>query len=234
MDKYLEETKLLNFSAICISDVIKKERWMELSEYNKILKIYNYVRDDIAFGYNEDDAITASKVLKDGYGQCNTKGILFMSLLRAVCIKCRIHGFTIDKSLQKGAIKGFYYNLAPNEIVHSWVEVYYNSKWYNLEGFILDIKYLNNLQNKFSSCTNSFCGYGVATKDFQNPIINWNENDTYIQKEGIVRDFGIFDNPDEFLKKHSQVMISIKKFIYRNFIRHLMNRNISRIRDSIR
>lgn len=25
MDKYLEETKLLNFSAICISDVIKKK-----------------------------------------------------------------------------------------------------------------------------------------------------------------------------------------------------------------
>ncbi|MDU3351606.1 MAG: transglutaminase-like domain-containing protein [Clostridium sp.] len=196
MDKYLEETKLLNFSSICISDLIKKERWMQLSDYNKIFKIYNYVRDDIEFGYNEDDAITASKVLEDGYGQCNTKGILLMALLRVVGIKCRIHGFTIDKALQKGAMKGFYYSLAPNEIVHSWVEVYYNSKWYNLEGFILDIKYLNKLQNKFSSCTNSFCGYGVATKDFQNPIINWNENDTYIQKEGIVRDFGIFDNPD--------------------------------------
>ncbi|WP_278600481.1 transglutaminase-like domain-containing protein [Clostridium tertium] len=234
MDKYLEETKLLNFSSICISDLIRKQRWMQLSDYNKILKIYNYVRDDIEFGYNEDDAITASNVLKDGYGQCNTKGILLMALLRAVGIRCRIHGFNIDKSLQKGAMKGFYYSLAPNEIVHSWVEVYYNSKWYNLEGVILDIKYLNKLQNKFSSCTNSFCGYGVATKDFQNPIINWNENDTYIQKEGIVRDFGIFDNPDEFLKRHSQVMSSIKKFIYRNFIRHLMNRNISRIRDSIR
>lgn len=234
MDKYLEETKLLNFSSICISDLIKKERWMQLSDYNKIFKIYNYVRDDIEFGYNEDDAITASKVLEDGYGQCNTKGILLMALLRVVGIKCRIHGFTIDKALQKGAMKGFYYSLAPNEIVHSWVEVYYNSKWYNLEGFILDIKYLNKLQNKFSSCTNSFCGYGVATKDFQNPIINWNENDTYIQKEGIVRDFGIFDNPDEFLKRHSQAMSPIKKFIYRKFIRHLMNRNISRIRDSIK
>ncbi|WP_434219221.1 transglutaminase-like domain-containing protein [Clostridium tertium] len=221
MDKYLEETKLLNFSSICISDLIRKQRWMQLSDYNKIFKIYNYVRDDIEFGYNEDDAITASKVLEDGYGQCNTKGILLMALLRVVGIKCRIHGFTIDKALQKGAMKGFYYSLAPNEIVHSWVEVYYNSKWYNLEGVILDIKYLNKLQNKFSSCTNSFCGYGVATKDFQNPIINWNENDTYIQKEGIVRDFGIFDNLDEFLKRHSQVMSSIKKFIYRNFIRHL-------------
>ncbi|WP_458339755.1 transglutaminase-like domain-containing protein [Clostridium mucosae] len=211
MMRYLEETKLLNFSASCISSLIEKEKWIKLSDYDKILKIYNYVRDDIEFGYNEDDAISASKVLEDGYGQCNTKGILLMALFRAVGIKCRIHGFTIDKSLQKGAMEGFYYELAPKEIVHSWVEVYYNSKWYNLEGFILDIKYLNNLQSKFSSCTNSFCGYGVATDNFKNPIIYWNENDTYIQKEGIVRDFGIFDNPDEFLKRHYQAISPIKK-----------------------
>lgn len=234
MKSYLEETKLLNFSASCISNLIEKEKWMQLSDYDKILKIYNYVRDDIAFGYNEDDAISASKVLEDGYGQCNTKGILLMALLRAVGVKCRIHGFTIDKSLQKGAMKGFYYKLAPNEIVHSWVEVYYNSKWYNLEGFILDIKYLNKLQSKFSSCTNSFCGYGVATDNFKNPSIYWNENDTYIQREGIVRDFGIFDNPDKFFKRHYQAISPIKKFIYKNFIRHLMNRNISKIRNSIK
>ena len=42
MDKYLEETKLLNFSSICISDLIKKERWMQLSDYNKIFKIYYF------------------------------------------------------------------------------------------------------------------------------------------------------------------------------------------------
>ena len=38
---------------------------------------YNYVRDDVLFGYNIDDGISASKVLADGYGQCNTKGTLF-------------------------------------------------------------------------------------------------------------------------------------------------------------
>ena len=68
---------------------------------------------EIAFGYNTDDMISASEVLKDGYGQCNTKGTLFMALLRAVGIRCRIHGFTIDKKLQKGAMTGIVYKLAP-------------------------------------------------------------------------------------------------------------------------
>ena len=39
------------------------------------------------------------KVLADGYGQCNTKGTLFMALLRACNIPCRVHGFTIDKKI---------------------------------------------------------------------------------------------------------------------------------------
>lgn len=232
MEKYLEETELVDFLGDCINKLIDKKQWRNLDDYNKILKIYNFVRDDIAFGYNEDDSIPASKVLADGYGQCNTKGTLFMALLRGVGIHCRIHGFTVDKKLQNGAMKGFYYFLSPKELVHSWVEIYYNSKWYNLEGFILDTSYLNKLQSKFSDCTGSFCGYGVATKDFQNPIIDWNENDTYIQNQGIVKDLGVFYNPDKFFEKHSQAINPIKRFLFKNCIRHFMNRNIKNIRNT--
>ena len=91
-------------------------------------KIYGFVKDEIRFGYNIDDAIPASQVLSDGYGQCNTKGVLFMALLRKADIPCRFHGFTIDKKLQKGAIRGLWYVLSPRSIVHSWVEVFYKKK----------------------------------------------------------------------------------------------------------
>src|SRR5690606_19872037 len=114
-----------------------------------IKSIYNFVRDEILFGYNQGDTISASQVLKDGYGQCNTKANLFMALLRAVGIPNRIHGFTINKALQKGAITGLWYLLSPKNILHSWVEVYHNGAWYNLEGLILDKTYLTALQKKF-------------------------------------------------------------------------------------
>ena len=119
-----------------MSDVTRK--WMEFSEFERLKSIYNFVRDEILFGYNTDDSIPASKVLTDKYGQCNTKGTLFMALLRACGIPCRVHGFTIDKKLQKGAMTGIVYKNAPNHIFHSWVEVYSEGKWYELEGFILD------------------------------------------------------------------------------------------------
>jgi hypothetical protein len=231
-NRYLDETKLLDYSHQRIQDLIKIRKWENLEDDQQIKAIYNYVRDEIMFGYNVDDNIPASKVLSDGYGQCNTKGTLFMALLRAVGIPCRVHGFTIDKKLQKGAMTGIVYKNAPKNVFHSWVEVLYENNWCELEGFILDKKYLEKLQKINSECTGPFCGYGVAVKDFQHPIIDWNKNNTYIQSEGITQDFGVYDNPDDLLKEHRQEMSEIKKFIYKNLGRHLMNNNVRKIRNS--
>mgnify|MGYP000567994682 CR=1 FL=1 len=77
-DKYLRETRMVDFSNPAIQKLIQNMKWKEMGEFERIKAIYNYVRDDILFGYNIDDGISASKVLADGYGQCNTKGTLFM------------------------------------------------------------------------------------------------------------------------------------------------------------
>ena len=179
-----------------------------------------------------DDGVPASRVLADGYGQCNTKGTLFMALLRACGIPCRVHGFTIDKKLQKGAMTGVVYRNAPQNVFHSWVEVCLEDQWYELEAFILDSDYLHRLQKKYSDCTGAFCGYGVAVKDFQHPTIDFDRNNTYIQSEGINQDFGVYDSPDELLREHHQEMSALKAFMYRNLGRHLMNRNVRKIRNS--
>lgn len=231
MEKYLLETKMLDFSDNHIVELIKNRNWQELESFECIKAIYNYVRDEILFGYNEDDNIAASKVLSDGYGQCNTKGTLFMALLRGCNIPCRVHGFTIDKKLQKGAMTGLVYLLAPKNVFHSWVEVNLDGEWYELEAFILDKLYLTNLQRINSECVGAFWGYGVAVKNFKNPTIEFNRNNTYIQSEGINQDFGIYDSPDDLLKNHHQEMSFLKAFVYRNIGRHLMNKNVNKIRN---
>ena len=231
MQRYLMETPMLDYSSVPIQKLIKKRKWRSLDEFERIKAIYNFVRDEILFGYNIDDSVCASRVLSDGYGQCNTKGTLFMALLRACGIPCRIHGFTIDKKLQKGAMTGFVYKNAPRNIFHSWVEVYFEGSWFELEAFILDKKYLSKLQTKFRKCKGKFCGYGVAVKDFRHPVIDFNRNNTYIQSEGINQDFGVYDSPDDLLKEHGQELTRFKAFLFRNLGRHLMNRNVKRIRD---
>jgi len=230
--RYLKETNILDFNHPKLKQLSEERSWGELSEYDRIGAIYKYVKDEIQFGYNESDELPASKILDDGYGQCNTKGTLLMALLRAHDIACRFHGFTIDKALQKGAITGFYYKIAPKNIIHSWVEIFFNGEWINLEGFILDKKYLNSLQKKFSSTKGRFCGYGAATNNFQSPSVEWEGKSTYIQKEGINNDFGIYDSPDEFYEIHGSNLSGLKAFFYKHHIRKAMNTNVDRIRKS--
>ncbi len=232
-DRYLKETKMLDFSADSIQSLIDLRGWRTLGEVEKVKAIYDFIKDEILFGYNVDDNIPSSRVLADGFGQCNTKGTLFMSLLRAVGIRCRIHGFMIDKILQKGAMTGLVYKLAPKEIFHSYVEVLVLGTWYELEGFILDKKYLSSLQKTFAPNEDgSFIGYGVATTDFSAPQVEFECCNTYIQKEGIVRDFGIFDDPDTLFENYGQKMSAVKKFVYTHFGRLLMNKNVKKIREN--
>lgn len=228
-DTYLGETRLLDFTSPVIDELVRSRGWEALEEGEKILRIYDFVRDEIPFGYNRTDAIPASEVLRDGYGQCNTKGILLMALLRRAGVPCRFHGFTIHKSLQKGAITGIWYRMSPSSIVHSWVEVYHRGTWYNLEGFIVDQAYLRKVQQR-NPGVSQFCGYGIATADLSNPPVFWQTCNTYIQKEGITGDLGIFPDPDTFFISHTQGLGPLKRLLFRRLVRHIMNRNVQRVR----
>jgi len=231
MNNYLKETKILDYSHASLQQLVEERQWKRLDPVARIKAIYNFVRDEINFGYNTADDISASEILKDGYGQCNTKSTLIMALLRATGIPNRIHGFTIDKALQKGAITGIWYKFSPQNILHSWVEISVDEQWYSLEGVILDKPYLTKLQEKYKDCKTTFCGYGAYTDNFENPPIDWNLNNTFIQDKGINQDFGLFDTPDDFYEKHQQKLNAVKKFIFRKIVRHKMNKNVENIRN---
>ncbi|WP_298208161.1 transglutaminase-like domain-containing protein [Acidovorax sp.] len=226
----LRQTPILDHTHPSIQALIQTRGWRALPERERIGAIYDFVRDEIAFGYNLADDLPASRVLEDGIGQCNTKGTLFMALLRACGIPCRLHGFTIDKALQKGAITGIAYHLAPRSIVHSWVEVWFEGRWLELEGFILDTPYLRALQQRFAAHRGAFCGYGAATPDLQRPEVEWRGGNTYIQKDGINHDFGVFNDPDAFYAQHGVNLGGLKRWLFQTLVRNWMNRNVARIR----
>ena len=231
MHALLTDTPLIDLHHPDLEALVARRGWRTLIPYDRIGAVYDFVRNEIAFGYNECDELPASQVLADGIGQCNTKSTLLMALLRAVGIPCRFHGFTIDKPLQKGAITGLAYWLAPQRIIHSWVEVSLDGRWIALEGFILDAPYLSSLQRHFPQARR-FCGYGAATPDLSAPGVEWQGKDTYIQKEGIADDFGIFDSPDAFYARHGSNLSGLKRWLYERVIRHAMYRNVARIRAS--
>ncbi len=196
----------------------------------EIRAVYDFVRNEIKFGYNESDDIAASEVLQDGYGQCNTKAALFMALLRGVGIPCRIHFFTIAKRAQRGLLTGLHYRLCQDELIHSWAEVLYRDRWINLEGLILYGQYLQNLKKKFGRY-GYFEGYGVATDNFPTVSTEWTGADTYIQSKLIRRDYGVFNSPDEFYHQYGANLRGVKKLLFKYHTRKRLNKKVSQIRE---
>ena len=230
METYLKSTRLLDFNTSDIENLIKKRKWNYLNQEEKIAAAYDFVRNEIRFGYNSGDDISASEVLRDGYGQCNTKSTLLMALLRALGIPCRIHGFFIDKKMQKGALTGITYLFAPKKIVHAWTEVYFNNQWIALEGVIIDDKYLNQVRNKLCNFNNGYMGYGISVKDKEKISLCWKGESTYIQSFSIVEDLGLFNSPDDFFIQYNNANNRIKSLVF-NFLRKRTNRKLDLIRS---
>lgn len=228
----LRPTRLLDFESSDIQRLIDRRQWRKLSVFDRIGAAYAFVRDEIAFGYNTSDSLSASRVLRDGYGQCNTKTTLLMALLRGLDVPTRLHGATIHKRLQKGVVNGLFYVIAPSSIFHTWTEVLVEGEWVGLEGVILDTRYLEGLRRKLPNGTTSFLGFGAGTDRLDAPPIAWRGKDTFIQSTGVNRDFGVYDDPDSFYEEHGDNLSGIRAFVYARWIRHVLNRNVAAIRGS--
>lgn len=97
-------------------------------------------------------------------------------------------------------------------------------------GGYLRQKILISIATKISKSKGLFKGYAVATNCFENPPIDWKGNDTFIQREAVAFDFGLFASPDEFFSQHKQEICIIKHFLYIHIGRHIMTMNIAKIR----
>ncbi|MFJ7949908.1 transglutaminase family protein [Lysinibacillus sp. NPDC096418] len=229
LSNYLSDTVMLDFHSPCIQQLVNRKGWQQLSEKEKISNIYDFVRNEIKFGYNSSDDIPASQVLRDGYGQCNTKSTLLMALLRAVNIPCRIQGFYIDKKMQKGALTGITYLVAPKNIVHAWTEVYFEGEWVALEGVIIDDDYLHQVKDLLCQSNGGYIGYGIAVEQKERMDVCWRGQSTYIQSFSITDELGVYNSPDEFFKKYNNTNGFMKRILF-NILRKKINKRLEWIR----
>ena len=164
-----------------------------------------FVKNEIVFGYNTTDNIPASRVLLDGFGNGISKSILMMALLRKCHIPCRFHAVLIDKIQHERAISGMAYFLAPRNFVHSWVEVYVECKWIRVVGYMLDHVYLQNTQKciRKAIIEDMFLDLEFARSNIMYIVLEANNSEPYRPKKAINHDYGVFDSPDNFYRKHA-------------------------------
>ena len=84
----------------------------------------------------------------------------------------------------------------------------------------------------FPDARGDFCGYAIGTQSIEAPSVEWNGSDTYIQKTGINRDFGVFDSPDSLYAAHGSNLSGLRRLLFIWVVRHLMNATIGRIRTT--
>lgn len=110
----------------------------------KVERFFHYVRDDIRFGFPPDGDLTAaSETTRLGFGQCNTKGTLFLALCKAAGIPARLHFSLIDKKIQRGLFHGLAYRLLPDRLSHAWLEVEIDGTWRRIDGYINDAPFFH-------------------------------------------------------------------------------------------
>lgn len=229
-EKYLKETQMVNYRTDSIQRLVEKRGWKNLDEFERIGAIYDFVRNEIAFGYNRSDTLNAEEVLWDGYGQCNTKSTVLMALLRAVGIPCRLHGSEVSKGFQRGATSGIVSKLAPERVVHTWVEVLYKERWIALEGVITDEAYVRGVKKKFPNHRGIFKGYAISVPSLDTLDLEWKGEDLFVQNTSVVEDYGVFENPEDFFKEHKQRMNKLKELAYIYYGRKVMNKNVANVR----
>ena len=123
-----------------------------------------------------------------------------MALLRAVDVRCRLHAATIHKRLPEEVVTGIFYRLAPEEILHSWVEVLIDHEWKRLEGVILDDDYLDGLRCRLGRPTGEYIGYAAGTAHIENPDVKWAGDHTEIQMAGVTATSGVYVDPELYYR----------------------------------
>lgn len=234
MDEYLQATRLVDLEAPAVREAADNLVQGAATPREAAVKIYHFVRDEIKFGYNRLDSTPSSKVLRDGYGQCNTKSILLVALLRAVDIPARFHLAQVDKAIQWGVMPPLAYRFAPGKIAHSWAEVYLNERWILLEGVIMDKPYFLAARRLLLDSGRPM-GYaiGLSPKTLagcaDGSCIDWDgASDITSQMTAVVTDFGLAADPEGFYRQHT--VSGLRGVLFERYISQDMTRRADRIR----
>lgn len=234
MEKYLQASRLVDLRSSVVRETADRLVQGAATPREAAIYIYNFVRDEIKFGYNRRDDITASEVLRDGYGQCNTKSVLLVTLLRAASIPARFHLAQVNKAVQWGVMPPLAYHFAPNNITHTWAEIHLDGHWFVLEGVIMDKPYfLAARQLLLESGRPLGYAIGLPSEVLVNctdgHCIDWSgTGDVTSQMTAVVADLGLATDPEEFYHQHR--VTGLRGVLFERHISQEMTRRAECIR----
>lgn len=165
------------------------------TDTQKVVAIHEFIKA-MPFGCVAGfDDVTAGGVLRNGYGDCHTKGTLFVALLRCVGLPARLRFVTLSSEFLYGII-------APpdNVVIHAIGEVHLDGRWVQTDTYVADTE-LENSAEKLLLDQGRKLGYGIHLDGAR----QWDAfNDAHGQSvvsdqaSMPVRDWGVAHDPEQF------------------------------------
>lgn len=133
---WLRETEQLNYTAIKIRILMTQLTQLQHDDLGKALSIHKYVKA-LPFGCVADFTRSkATDIVQLGYGDCHTKGLLFVALLRAAQIPARLRFVTLPTRFLDGLI-----DTGTQTMVHAIGEVFVDDTWHQTDAYVVDAPY---------------------------------------------------------------------------------------------
>ncbi len=185
LDRYLTPSKMSDCDHPSMKRMAQEIATGAENPTQAALRVFRYVRDEIAFNATLDIFLKASQAIERSTMDYCNKINIHASLLRAIGIPARFHMVRVRKEMLEHIVPGFLYRHLPNPVGHFWCECHLNGRWTACEA-LFDASFYEGMLR-----------VGYLTKG-QVPTIDWDgQNDLVLMKHWIVADKEIFSHYEQ-------------------------------------
>jgi Transglutaminase-like superfamily len=227
---WLRETEQLNFSASKLRILATQITQLQNTDIGKALAVHKHVKS-LPFGCVANfTKVKASDIAKQGYGDCHTKGLLFVALLRAVHIPARLHFVTMSTQFLNGLI-----DTGTQTMVHAVGEVFLDGKWRQSDAYVVDAEYEASARSQLR-VEQRILGYGLHAMGDK----DWNGVDaahaqyTLADPDSLpIVDWGPTHDPAHFYEdeSHAALRHSFTQRVKWTLGANIVNRKVALIRE---
>ncbi len=205
---------------------------LKVTDQEKAVAIYDFVKSMPFACVADYSVLNASDVLKIGQGDCFTKGMLFVAMLRAAHIPARLRFASLPIHVLRGIIE-------PEEasIMHAMSEVRIHEHWWVVDSYVPDVILQQMARSKLIT-QGLQLGYGIHV----NGDVHWDgashasSQCSAADPESLpVVDWGFADDPESFYAQasHSDLRRNFATRMKWRLATPMVNKRVAAIRNDM-
>lgn len=133
--RWLNDTPALQIEHPSLRLHTKKLTQLKLHAQDKAVACFQYLRTMPFKTVSDPTRFTAPQVLRCGYGDCHTKSMLFVAMMRALRIPARTRIVTLRPDFLFGLL-----DTGGKAVSHAISEIHLHNRWIGVDAYCIDLK----------------------------------------------------------------------------------------------